>query len=72
MCPTCIDSATIILAGAGSTGGILALCIGKFRKFFRSSAFGLFQTSKETVNVQLSSAVLREGTRNGRNPYELG
>jgi hypothetical protein len=33
MCPACITSAVAIVAG--STGGILALCIGKFRKIFR-------------------------------------
>jgi hypothetical protein len=32
MCPACIASTAAVVAGAGSTGGILALCIGKFRK----------------------------------------
>jgi len=37
-----------MVAGAGSAaGGILALCIGKFRKFFRTSSIGLFQKIKE-------------------------
>jgi len=35
MCPACIASAAVMAAGAGSTGGILAMCVGKFRKFFR-------------------------------------
>jgi hypothetical protein len=30
-------------AGAGSTGGILAACIGKFKNFFKASGRGLFQ-----------------------------
>jgi hypothetical protein len=34
-------------AGAGSTGGILAVCIGKFREFFRASGLGLIQKIKE-------------------------
>jgi hypothetical protein len=34
-------------AGAGSTGGILAVCIGKFRNFFRAHGLGLFQKIKE-------------------------
>jgi hypothetical protein len=34
MCPACIATTAAALAGAGSTGGILAVCIGKFRKFF--------------------------------------
>jgi hypothetical protein len=45
MCPACIASAAVMAAGAGSTGGILAVCIAKFRKFFRAS--GLVQKIKE-------------------------
>jgi hypothetical protein len=42
MCPSCIsNAAVVIVAGAGSTGGILAVCIGKFRKIFRENLFGL-------------------------------
>jgi hypothetical protein len=47
MCPVCIASAAVMAAGAGSTGGILAVCIGKFRKFSRASVLGLFQRIKE-------------------------
>jgi hypothetical protein len=47
MCPACIASAAVVLAGAGSGGGILALCIGKFRRFFRATGLGLFQKVKE-------------------------
>jgi hypothetical protein len=36
-----------MVAGAGSTGGILALCIGKFRKLFRANRPDLFQQTKE-------------------------
>jgi hypothetical protein len=36
-----------MVAGAASTGGILAVCIGKFRKFFRANGHGLFQKKKE-------------------------
>jgi hypothetical protein len=32
MCPICIANAAVMVAGAGSTGGILAVCIGKLRK----------------------------------------
>jgi hypothetical protein len=45
MCPACIANAALMAAGAGSTGGILAVCIGKFRKVFRAS--GLFHKIKE-------------------------
>jgi hypothetical protein len=47
MCPACIASTAMMVAGAGSTGGILAVCIGKFRKVFRASGLGLFQKTKE-------------------------
>jgi hypothetical protein len=47
MCPACIASAAIVAAGAGSTGGILAVCIGKLRKLFRANGLGLFQKIKE-------------------------
>jgi hypothetical protein len=47
MCPECIASTAVMVAGAGSTGGILALCIGKFRNFFRVSSLSLFQKRKE-------------------------
>jgi hypothetical protein len=46
MCPACIASTAVMVAGAGSTGGILALCIGKFRNFFRGSSLSLFQKRK--------------------------
>jgi len=47
MCPACMSSTAVMVAGAGSMGGILAVCIGKFRKFFRASSLGLFQKTKE-------------------------
>ena len=45
MCPACIASTAVMVAGAGSAGGILAVCIGKFKKFVRVN--GLFQKIKE-------------------------
>ena len=47
MCPVCIASTAVMVAGAGSTGGILAVCIGKLRKFFRANRLGTFQNRKE-------------------------
>jgi hypothetical protein len=47
MCPACIASTAVMVAGAGSTGGILALCIGKFREFFRANGLDLFKKIKE-------------------------
>jgi hypothetical protein len=47
MCPACIASAAAMAAGAGSAGGILAVCIGKLRKLFRVSGLGLFQKIKD-------------------------
>jgi hypothetical protein len=47
MCPACIASAAVMAAGTGSTGGILAVRIGKFRNFFRANGLGLSQKIKE-------------------------
>jgi hypothetical protein len=47
MCPACIASTAVMVAGAGSAGGMLAVCIGKFSKFFRANRLGLFQNTKE-------------------------
>ena len=47
MCPACIANTAAIVAGAGSTGGILAASIGKFRKILRANPLGLFQKAKE-------------------------
>ena len=47
MCPACIESTAVMVAGAATTGGLLALCIGKFRKFFGASSLALFQKTKE-------------------------
>lgn len=47
MCPACIETTAVMVAGVGSTSGILAFCIGKFRKFFTTSGIGLFQKTKE-------------------------
>jgi hypothetical protein len=60
MCPACIASAAVMAAGAGSTGGILAVCIGKFRRFFRANRLGLFQKTKEKLRWQQT----RRETRN--------
>ena len=35
MCPACIESAAVMVAGAASTGGVLALGTAKFRRLFR-------------------------------------
>ena len=47
MCPVCIASTAVMAAGAGSTGGILAVCIGRLRKFFKANRLGLLQRAKE-------------------------
>jgi hypothetical protein len=43
MCPACIQGAAVIVGGAASTGGILAVCIGKFRRFLTAIGLALFQ-----------------------------
>jgi hypothetical protein len=47
MCPACIASAAVMTAGAGSTGGILAVYISKFKKVFRANGLGPFHKIKE-------------------------
>ena len=47
MCPVCIANAAAMVAGAGSTGGVLAVCIGKLKRFFTANRPGLFQKTKE-------------------------
>ena len=47
MCPACFEGAAVVAAGAGSMGGILAVCIGKFRRFFGAGGRGLNQKIKE-------------------------
>ena len=47
MCPVCIASTAVMVAGAGSTGGILAVCIARFRRFFKANPLSSFQKPKE-------------------------
>lgn len=54
MCPGCIASTAIMVAGAGSTGAILAVCIDKFRRFFRATGLGLFRERKGEMNMPTS------------------
>ena len=35
MCPACIASTAVMIAGAGSTGGLLAVCIVTFDRVFK-------------------------------------
>jgi hypothetical protein len=48
MCPACIATTAVMVASAGSTGGILAVCIGKLRKLFTANRLGLFPRTKES------------------------
>ena len=54
MCPGCIASTAMMVAGAGSTGGILAVCLDKFRIFFRATGLGLFRERKGEMNMATS------------------
>jgi hypothetical protein len=47
MCPACIENAVAMVAGVASSGGILAVCIGKIRNVFRTNGLGLFRKTKE-------------------------
>lgn len=52
MCPVCIASTAVMVAGAGSTGGILAACLGKLRKVLRGKHLGLAQKTREKITWQ--------------------
>ena len=47
MCPVCIANAAAMVAGAGSTGGVLAMFFNKFKKFFTTNRRGLSEKTKE-------------------------
>jgi hypothetical protein len=47
MCPVCIANAAAVVAGTGSTGGVLAVCIDKLRKHFSVNRFSLIPQTKE-------------------------
>ena len=74
MCPFCLATIGLIVAGAaamaagaGSTGGILAVCIGKFRKFFKANGFSLLQKNKEKLRWQHAT---REMLNNGKEIWQ--
>jgi len=46
MCPACIESTAVMVAGVASAGGILTVCIGKVRKLFKSNGLDLFRKTK--------------------------
>lgn len=62
MCPACIASTAVIVAGAGSTGGLLAVCIAKFKKCFRASDLGPRPEKGELIWQQAK----RETTSTGK------
>jgi hypothetical protein len=47
MCPVCIASTAAVVAGVGSTGGILAESIGRFKNFFRTNRTDQIQKTEE-------------------------
>jgi hypothetical protein len=47
MCPVCVASAVVITATSASTGGILAVCIGKVKNFFTASGLNPKQKIRE-------------------------
>ena len=50
MCPICIAHTAAMVGGAGSAGGILTVCIGRFRVFFKSNR--LFQKIEGGIGWQ--------------------
>jgi hypothetical protein len=47
MCPACIESTAVVVAGVVSSGGFLAVCLGRIKNFFRASGLTQFQKTKE-------------------------
>ena len=47
MCPVCIANTAVTVAAAGSTGGILAVCLSRFRKVFAVNRLSPVQEAKE-------------------------
>jgi hypothetical protein len=47
MCPACIESAAVMAVGAASAGGMLAVCVCKFKKFFSLGGHPLFQRKEK-------------------------
>ena len=47
MCPACFGSTAVVVAGAGSAAGIVAVYLGRFTDFFRATRFALFHKNKE-------------------------
>ena len=43
MCPGCIASTAVEVAGAGTTGGTLVVCVAKFRKLVRANVSVCFR-----------------------------
>jgi hypothetical protein len=63
MCPACIASTAGTVAGAGITGGIVAVCIAKFRHFFSANRLGRFQKPKEKLGWQQASRETRSARK---------
>ena len=51
MCPACFANAVVIAAGAGSTGGVLAVCIAQVRGKLRAQ-FPARLRAKFSVNFR--------------------
>jgi hypothetical protein len=61
MCPVCIASSAAMIAGAGSTGGILAVCLLKFRKAFK--LIPVRDISKKTTGTMTANHASEVGSR---------
>jgi hypothetical protein len=59
MCPVCIASTAVMIAGAGSTGGVLAVCIVKFKSVFKSSRS--FSARRNTIAKSKETEERRKG-----------
>jgi hypothetical protein len=61
MCPVCIANTAVMVAGAGSTGGILAVCIDRFRRFFNAHRLHMSVVRDQKENEWFQSVSERKG-----------
>ena len=63
MCPVCIASTAVIVAGAGSAGGILAVCIGTLASVPFSPAYSISKAAAFSLTQSLRALWAGRGVK---------
>ncbi len=74
MCPVCIASTAVLIAEAASTGGVLAVCVSKFRKVLRTKSgarLGTAQNKCDDSRAAPRAEVPFLGSRHAFAPFGL-